>query len=168
MEENDRLFQILQEMFMTRGQNLGNIEACPNEVLFEINEEFHKKTGMLMDELFYRVAEESGLIAEYQGSEEDFEDWVQLYNLFDTELRKFNFDFKYGFHEDFCGERIFGIDSQSKEIIPAVKELIFNNRHIIRNEFAIYIIFIDSNLRLTGEEEKIIMKPLSDEERIAL
>ncbi|RMX07209.1 hypothetical protein EBQ34_14820 [Vandammella animalimorsus] len=105
---------------------------------------------MLMDELFYKVAEESGLIAEYQGSEEDFEDWVRLYNLFDMELRKFNFEFKYGFHEDFCGERVFGIDSQSREIIPVVKELAFNNRHIIRNEFVIYVIFIDSNLSLTG------------------
>ncbi|WP_343292911.1 hypothetical protein AAHN93_14160 [Vandammella animalimorsus] len=168
MEENDRLFQTLQEMFMARGQDLGNFEACPSEVLFEINEEFHKKTGMLMDELFYKLAEESGLIAEYQGSEEDFEDWVRLYNLFDIELKKCNLEFKFSFYEDFHGERDFGIYSQSKNIIPIIYALASENRHLIRNEFVIYVIFIDSNLSLTGEEEKIIMKPLSDEERIAL
>ena len=170
MEKNYHfhLLQILQEMFIARGQDLNDFESCPADVFLELDKAFHAKAGMSIDQLLSEMATDGGLIAEYQGSEEDFEDWVRLYNLFDIELRKFNFEFKYGFHEDFCGERVFGIDSQSREIIPAVKELAFNNRHIIRNEFAIYIIFIDSNLGLTGEEEKIIMKPLSDEERIAL
>lgn len=151
----DELLEICEKLFIEHGQHLENIENCPQDIFSNIDKAFFDRTGISIDELFSMIVKERNIsLPEPPGSEQDFQDWVSVYNHLDAGLRHLNLDYRYSFHDDFHGERVLAIDSQNLIIAEAIQKLVCQENFKIRN-FQIAILLVTPEGDLTGDQKVI-------------